>query len=146
MLNQILVGAAIMVITVLIHAGGMSLALRWLSMTYGRQLHLAMFLIRSLVVATLVLILFAATLIEASAWAAVYVALGAISNFEEALYFSIVTYTTLGYGDVVLSDQWRLLSSIEAANGLIIFAWTTALIIVALRRFSRRIRDLKALD
>ena len=135
-----------MVITVLIHAGGMSLALRWLSMTYGRQLHLAKFWIRSLVVAALVLILFAATLIEASAWAAVYVALGAISNFEEALYFSMVTYTTLGYGDVVLSDQWRLLSSIEAANGLITFAWTTALIIVALRRFSRRIQDLKALD
>jgi len=146
MLNQILVGAAIIVITLLIHAGGMSLALRWLSMTYVKKLHLAWFWIRSLVVAALVLILFAATLLEASVWAAVYVALGAISNFEEALYFSMVTYTTLGYGDVVLSDQWRLLSSIEAANGLIIFAWTTALIIVALRRFSRRIREFKALD
>jgi hypothetical protein len=51
MLNQILVGAAIIVITILIHAGGMSLALRWLSMTYIRQLHLARLWTRSLVVA-----------------------------------------------------------------------------------------------
>ena len=146
MLVQVLIGSALIIITTLIHGGGMSVALRWLTMTYAKRLHLASFWKRSLVVAALVLILFVATFLEASLWAATYVVLGAISDFEEALYFSIVTYTTLGYGDVVLDDRWRLLSSVEAANGLIIFAWTTALIIVALRRFSKQLPKLRALD
>jgi hypothetical protein len=146
MLVQVLIGSALILVTTLIHAGGMSVALRWLTMTYAKRLHLASFWKRSLVVAALVLILFVATFLEASLWAATYVVLGAISDFEEALYFSIVTYTTLGYGDVVLDDRWRLLSSVEAANGLIIFAWTTALIIVALRRFSKQLPKLRALD
>ena len=44
------------------------------------------------------------------------------------IYFSMVTFTTLGFGDVVLTGQWRTLASIQAANGVIIFGWTTALI------------------
>jgi voltage-gated potassium channel Kch len=146
MLVQVLIGSALILVTTLIHAGGMSVALRWLTMTYAKRLHLASFWKRSLVVAALVLILFVATFLEASLWAATYVVLGAIPDFEEALYFSTVTYTTLGYGDIVLDDRWRLLSSVEAANGLIIFAWTTALVIVALRRFSKQLPKLRALD
>ena len=146
MLVQVLIGSALILVTTLIHAGGMSVALRWLTMTYAKRLHLASFWKRSLVVAALVLILFVATFLEAGLWAATYVVLGAIPDFEEALYFSTVTYTTLGYGDVVLDDRWRLLSSVEAANGLIIFAWTTALVIVALRRFSKQLPKLRALD
>ena len=146
MLVQVLIGSALILVTTLIHAGGMSVALRWLTMTYAKRLHLASFWKRSLVVAALVLSLFVATFLEASLWAATYVVLGAIPDFEEALYFSTVTYTTLGYGDIVLDDRWRLLSSVEAANGLIIFAWTTALVIVALRRFSKQLPKLRALD
>ena len=73
-------------------------------------------------------------LAEASLWAATYVALGAISSFEEAIYFSTVTYTTLGFGDLVLDNPWRLLSAIEAANGIIMFGWTTALLVAAVQR------------
>jgi hypothetical protein len=40
----------------------------------------------------------------------------------------MVTFTTLGYGDVVLDQQWRLLASFEAANGIIMFGWTTAIV------------------
>jgi voltage-gated potassium channel Kch len=64
-----------------------------------------------------------------------------VPGFERALYFSIVTYTTLGYGDIVLDENWRLLSSFQAANGIIIFGWTTAVIIVAIRTVSRRLSE-----
>ena len=67
-------------------------------------------------------------------WAATYLALGAISGLERALYFSTVTYTTLGYGDVVMQEGQRLLSSFEAANGIIMFGWTTALIFALVQR------------
>ncbi len=53
----------------------------------------------------------------------------AISAFEPAVYFSMVTYTTLGFGDMTLDEGWRIFSSIEAANGIIMFGWTTALIV-----------------
>ena len=54
----------------------------------------------------------------------------ALPDIETAMYFSMVTFTTLGYGDVVLVGRWRMLASIQAANGVIIFGWTTALIFV----------------
>jgi len=52
------------------------------------------------------------------------------ADFETAIYFSSVTYTTLGYGDVVLVSRWRLLCSLEAINGMILFGLSTALLFV----------------
>jgi len=69
--------------------------------------------------------------IEASVWALIYLynpAITVLADAQTAFYFSMVTYTTLGYGDIVLTGDWRILSAIEAANGVIIFGWTTALI------------------
>ena len=146
MLLQISIGSAIMIITTIIHVGGMAIGLRWLVLMHAKQYVMESITIRSLVVGSLVLIMFVTTLIEAGVWAATYNVLGAISEFEEALYFSTVTYTTLGYGDVVLEDQWRLLSSFEAANGIIMFGWTTALIIVAVHQFSRTLKRINALE
>ena len=55
-------------------------------------------------------------------------------DLEKTLYFSMVTFTTLGYGEIVLGEQWRLLASFEAANGIIIFGWTTAIVVAAVQR------------
>jgi hypothetical protein len=66
--------------------------------------------------------------------AAVYLAIGAISDLETALYFSTVTFTTLGYGDLTLDASWRLLSALQAANGTIMFGWTTAIVMAAIQR------------
>lgn len=66
---------------------------------------------------------------EGWAWAAVYLTLGEFSDLSSALYFSIVTSTTLGYGDIVLSEQWQLLSTFEAMGGLILFGTTTAFLL-----------------
>ena len=52
------------------------------------------------------------------------------SSFEDAVYFSSATYTTLGYGDIVLTGHWRLLCTFEAINGLILFGISTALLFV----------------
>ena len=73
--------------------------------------------------------MFVAVLVESAIWAATYVAVGAITGFEPALYFSMVTFTTLGYGDIVLHDGWRLLASFQAVNGIVMVAWTTALVV-----------------
>lgn len=62
-------------------------------------------------------------------YAALYRYLGELHDFEEALYFSTVTFVSLGYGDVVLSPKWRVLSAIEAANGVILIAWSTTFLL-----------------
>jgi hypothetical protein len=61
---------------------------------------------------------------------------GAFSALEPALYFSTVTFATLGYGDITLNESWRLLASFEAANGIIMFGWTTALIFAVVQRLA----------
>ena len=76
--------------------------------------------------------MFVVMLVEACCWAAVYLAMGAVQGVETALYFSMVTFTTVGYGDVVLDERWRLLASFEAVNGVIMFGWTTAIVLHAL--------------
>ncbi|MHC5158644.1 MAG: potassium channel family protein, partial [Planctomycetota bacterium] len=81
-----------------------------------------------------VLLMFLASLIEVLVWAFVYLWLNAIEGVEQAFYFSMVTFTTLGYGDVVLQERWRLLASFEAANGIILFGWTTAIVMAVVHR------------
>lgn len=51
-----------------------------------------------------------------------------LKDFETALYFTTITFTTVGFGDVVLSPEWRLLSASTAINGMIMFGWSTAFI------------------
>ena len=132
MLFNIFIAAALIVATTSIHAGGMVLAMRLMRSHDGhlkrlRQMHIYR-------VSGIVLLMFNASLLEVLLWAATYRVLNALQGFEEAFYFSMVTFTTLGYGEIVLDDQWRLLSSFEAANGIIMFGWTTAIILAAVQR------------
>src|SRR5262245_29836498 len=58
----------------------------------------------------------------------------AFPAFGEASYFSSVSFTTVGYGDIVLGREWRQLASFEAVNRWIIFGWATALIVAIIQR------------
>ncbi len=80
------------------------------------------------------LVLAAAHLIVVALWAVAYLACEEISAFERAFYFSAQNYTALGYGDIVLSERWRLLGPLEAVNGLLLFGLSTAVMFAALSR------------
>ncbi len=67
-------------------------------------------------------------------WALAYRMLGALPDLETAVYFSLVTFTTLGFGDVILPEGWRLLAGMEAANGFLSLGLLTALLVEALRQ------------
>ena len=140
MLLQIAIGSALLALTVIIHSAFTLLAVA----VFGgdRLQRLGRRWMRMGAVAALVLMMFFATLLHASAWAATYVVVDAIQSFEEALYFSMVTFTTLGYGDITLAESWRLLAAFEAANGCIMFGWTTAIIVAVIHAFiSQRYAD-----
>ena len=78
--------------------------------------------------------LFALHTVQIWGYAALYRSLGELASFEEALYFSTVTFVSLGYGDVVLTPAWRVLSAIEGANGVILIAWSTAFLLMVTNR------------
>ena len=136
MLLNLALGIAIMVATVVVHTGAMMLIMQRMRRRDCGRPNTRWDEIGE--VAGAVLVLFFATVIEVAIWAVTYLALQAMDTFEAALYFSMVTFTTLGYGDITLQEDWRLLSSIQAANGIIIFGWTTALVIAVVQRMYQR--------
>lgn len=62
-------------------------------------------------------------------WAAVWLGFGAFAEVQEALYFSSVTYTTLGYGDIALGSEIRLFTTFSAVCGLLSFGVSTAFLV-----------------
>jgi hypothetical protein len=94
-----------------------------------------------LILALFVLWLFLGTILQVWAWALHYLALDALGSIEEAAYLSMETFSTLGYGDITLKENWRLLSTFEAANGLLMFGWSTALIFAAVQWIYRTPRQ-----
>ena len=64
-------------------------------------------------------------------WALLFMLLGEFSAFGPALYFSAVNFATLGYGDIVMTDRWRLLGPLEAATGILMFGVSTAVMTAA---------------
>ena len=67
-------------------------------------------------------------------WAATFMVLGAFHELEPALYFSLISFTTVGFGDITLGPEWRLLSGLMAANGFMSFGWSTAYMVELVRR------------
>ena len=70
--------------------------------------------------------IFALHTIQVWLYALLFRGLGEFETFEQALYFSTVSFSTLGYGDLTLSAPWRVLGAIEGVNGLVLIAWSTA--------------------
>lgn len=89
---------------------------------------------QALTVIAVVMWFFVAICAQCWLWAALLIALGAVEGFEPAIYFTTVTFTTLGYGDIVLDPEWRLLGAFAATNGTMIVGWTTAMIVIAVQR------------
>jgi type III secretory pathway component EscU len=133
MILNMAIAALLMVVTTAIHALGMLLVVRTV-LSKDPQTRYHKKLMHLFSVAGVVLLMFLVSVIEVLVWSATYLWLGALEGLEQATYFSMVTFTTLGYGEIVLDEQWRLLASFEAANGIIMFGWTTAIVLATVQR------------
>lgn len=145
MLKLSFIGWALIALTVLIHAIGTTAWVRYLAQKYaGPQPWSSRRAMMVLVNTAIVGVVLHA--IEIVIWAGAYQLLmpvNELGSFEEAVYFSFVTFTTLGYGDITLSEGWRLLSGIEALNGIILVGWTTAMIFSVVQNIWRGLADNK---
>jgi hypothetical protein len=129
----LLVGVVTTLFTVLVHSLIPPLILK------GVRLHLARgrggtWFWDVILVMNFTLLALAAHFVEIALWALSFVLCGEFSNFTAALYYSGNTYTTLGDSTTVLSARWRLLAPVEAANGMLMFGVTTAIIFAVIHR------------
>jgi hypothetical protein len=83
------------------------------------------------------LLIVAAQLIQIAAWAALFAGCGEFADFPTAFYHSAVNFTTLGYGDVVMSPAWRLLGPLEAVAGMLMFGVSAAVLFAATQALVR---------
>ena len=133
----LLIGTVMIAITIAVHAAGSA---RWLTyVSDWRRRHTdedgTRHLFAVVISTATVLVLLHA--FEAFFWALLYVSLpgqAGLENLDQAMYFSMATITTLGYGDVTLSKEWSMLSGMEAMVGITVFGLTTALHIEVIRR------------
>ena len=120
--------ATLMVLVIaVIHMVGLSILIRFLR----SQLRLVPRLQRLPVAALLAATVGIVAIHSAEIWvyAGLYLALDAFKTFEEALYFSTVTYASIGYGDLLMPKPWRILAAIEGAAGVIMLGWSTAFLV-----------------
>jgi hypothetical protein len=141
MTQQIGIGAVLIIVTVLVHAFAMRSAFQVIRWAHAEKWNLRAAWTVTALTAAFVVMMFLATILEALIWAWTYMAAGAFEALEPAFYFSLVAYTTVGFGDVVLDPSWRVLSAIESANGVMMFGWTTALVFWFLQRLVQRSRQ-----
>jgi hypothetical protein len=123
MLERSLGAFALMALCVLIHALAVTAALRWI--VRGRTLAKRSFLRWTWRFVRLASWMIVAHLVEITAWALFFVWRQAMADVPSALYFSAATYTTVGYGDVVLPAEWRLVGGVEALTGILMAGWST---------------------
>jgi len=131
---QLIIATAMAALTVIMHLLGLSILIGATNL-HSRRLQSDRHLVRQMLV--LVGVSFGLFILHgAEIWcyATLYFRVGAIRSFEDALYFSTATYSTIGYGDVALSKSWRVLGAIEGANGVILLGWSTAFFISIVAR------------
>jgi hypothetical protein len=130
MWNNILLGCLLIILTSFIHTAITRIVLNivnkedYYDLPWKRIIHVDL----------VILIIMLSTLAESALWAICYIQIGSFEKLEESIYFSLVTYSTLGYGDIILNESHRLLGAFEAANGVIMLGWSTAIVVAVIQR------------
>ena len=127
MLRELLIAFAIVAVCVLIHVGGIVIFAQFLIRIFPPETLSAMSRQAFLLVLVFAVVI-SLHLVETGIWATFYFWNNHFSDYETALYFSLGTYSTIGYGDVVLPQRWRLLGGIEGISGVLLCGLSGAFI------------------
>jgi voltage-gated potassium channel Kch len=138
MLPRLPVALTLMALCVAIHAAGVSWALQWLRRRPREALRFWTSTRLFVLVSVWIVLLHLA---EIALWAAFYLWRNAMPDLPSALYFSAVTYTTTGYGDLVLAEGWRLLGAVEALTGILMCGWSTGFFFAIVNRLYEVVRE-----
>jgi hypothetical protein len=137
MLAQILVGGAASLANIAIHSVWTVFLDHAVRRYWAKRQHPRFLRDRVVLMMATVAVLMAAHVAEVLVWAATYAAVGAAPEGASRVYLAFVSYTTLGYGDVVPVTAWQLFGPLTAMNGILLFGWSTAVIIDVVRTTGR---------
>lgn len=128
LITNLMIGAIIISVTVVIHAIMCDFIFRFIENKSHFFIRLFKKSWKICVLIVSVFMIGAALMADIWIWTILFYSLepSILEDIETALYFSTITFTTVGFGDIVLSPHWRLLSSCAAINGMILFGWSTA--------------------
>jgi len=127
MLRQMIFGGAVSLANIAVHALVMVIILGARKIVHARVPSQPTFRLTWIMI-VVVAILMVAHLAEVALWSAAYAIVDAAAPGTDYLYFAFVNYTTLGYGDILPAERWRLLGPMTAMNGVLLFGWSTAVI------------------
>ena len=131
MLLNLLVGLPVMLLCLLMQGYFVSICLRqYVRFRHGRKAHVTQFQ-NAVLLSLVMLLMLAGNFAQMGIWAVLFMLLGEFDQLATALYHSGVNFATLGYGDIVMSERWRLLGPLEAANGILMFGVSTAVMTAA---------------
>ena len=134
MIDQLIIGSVVIAVTVAIQAEMFNLfSKRFEGIILMGRRYLRRFANTGAIIVAVLYVLLVQTIIV-WLWATIFILLGDFNALEPALYFSLASFTTVGFGDIVLSPEWRLLSGLTAANGFLSFGWSTAYMVELVRR------------
>lgn len=134
MLLQFIIGSIVITLSIVIEVLFVFLAVQKMSKFGKTKVFSSNLLAMMFYLAGITLWLLLAFSIVSWLWAFTLLILGAFGSIEEAVYFSMVAFTSLGFGDIVLNQEWRMLSGLIAANGLLLFGLNTAVLVETLRQ------------
>jgi len=132
MLRQLLVGGIVSLGNIAVHASVMTVVVNVVRRVGSWERRRLSLWLAAVMVAT-VGVLLVAHVAEVIVWSVTYLLVDAASSEVDVVYFAFVNYTTLGYGDVIPVERWRLLGPITAMNGILLFGWSTAVIFEVLK-------------
>jgi hypothetical protein len=138
-LIRIAQGLLLLALTVTMHAFVLGALLRHVQR--NRAARSAAFAAQSRLLIFVAAVTVLAHLVEIALWAGFFVWKEALATFELAFYFSAVTYATIGYGDVVLPEPWRLLAAMEGLTGILMCGWSAAFYFSVVNRLFARSRQ-----
>jgi len=133
MLRQFIVGGGVSLINIAIHALVMTTVVRVAQAANAKVKSQTSLLLMAVMIPT-VSVLMVTHALEVIVWSLAYSIVDAAAPGANLAYFAFVNYTTLGYGDILPVERWRLLGPITAMNGVLLFGWSTAVIFEVLRK------------
>ena len=131
MLISLLVGLPVLILCLLLQGVVVTVALRQYARFKVRLPASPSAWVDIVVLSTVMLVTLLGNFVQMAVWAVLFVVLGEFDDFQTALYHSGVNFATLGYGDIVMSERWRTLGPLEAANGILMFGVSTSVMIAA---------------
>ena len=141
MLTPLLLGTATVALSMGIQLMAVVFMVRRLMRLMGEHGDSNSFRTDALILSIVMTVMFVGHILQITIWALLFLLLQEFTDFTTAFYHSTVNFASLGYGDIVMSEKWRLLGALEASNGVLMFGLTTGTVLTVMNRLFARHKD-----